>query len=57
MYESGFSKDFLNSFDRLALFVCQKKFISMIPLSPRKKEIELKSQLRICFSDRNYKEI
>ena len=57
MYESGFSKDFLNSFDRLALFVCLKKFISLIPLSPRKKEIELKSQLRICFSDRNYKEI
>ena len=56
-YQSGFSKDFLNSFGRLSLFGGQKKFINLIPLSPRKKEIELKSQLGICFSDRNSKEI
>ena len=54
--------DFLNSLGRLALFSDQKKsslikFINLIPLSPRKKEIVLKSQLGICFSDRNYKEI
>ena len=57
MCQNGFSKDFLNSYDCLALFVCHKKFINLIPLSPREKEIELKSQLGICFSDRNYKEI